>query len=188
MERSCFLRNFELHEKRPAILLLHGASFTGKTWAEIGLLKALDDAQINFIALDLPGFGDSEKSTVAPKDFLAELFGKLKIQKPFILSASMSGHYALPYILSQTHGLSGLIAVAPIAIPKHIDDSTRIDNRLLAIWGENDKTIPIDRAKLLARAFSENEIVLIKEGSHAPYMNRPNVFNKLVIKFILNDT
>lgn len=183
-----FLRNFEPHEDQPSIVLLHGASFTAKTWAKIGLLKALDEAQINFIALDLPGFGDSEKSTVAPKEFLSELFSTLKIQAPFILSASMSGQYALPYTLSPTQGLSGLIAVAPVAIPKYINDRKSIDNRLLAIWGENDKTIPIDHAKQLARAFNEKEIVIIKEGSHAPYMSRPNVFNKLVIKFILNET
>jgi pimeloyl-ACP methyl ester carboxylesterase len=52
----------------PAVLLLHGASFTADTWLVTGTLRELDRAGYRAVAIDMPyGKGDSGTSHRAEK-------------------------------------------------------------------------------------------------------------------------
>ena len=57
-------------EDQPSIVFLHGASFKAKTWQDLGTLKLIAEKGYHAIAIDLPGFGDSNLVSSSPEQFL----------------------------------------------------------------------------------------------------------------------
>lgn len=171
-------------QKDQAILLLHGASFSAATWEQIGTLEALASAGCHALAVDLPGFGRSQSASASPGVWLSELIEQLSVKTPVLLAASMSGGYALPFITPQPERIAGFVAVAPVGIPSYQAHLHKITAPVLAIWGEHDRLIPISDAELLVQSVKHGQLVVIPNGSHAPYMSNPTLFNQELLQFI----
>ncbi|WP_013323719.1 alpha/beta fold hydrolase [Gloeothece verrucosa] len=166
------------------LLFLHGASFNSQTWREIGTLQLMAEQGYHAFAIDLPGYGDSQSPSVPREAFLLLLLEELALQQPVIVSPSMSGGYSLPLVASHPDKLRGFVAVAPVGIGKYREQLKGIETPTLAIWGSNDRLIPVSDADLLVQLMPNTRKVTLKNAGHACYMRATDEFHKHLIRFL----
>lgn len=184
------IRNIKLHyleaghSHAHTVLLLHGASFSARTWLDLGTLTFIDNNNYRTIALDLPGYGKSDTLSGSTNDLLLEVISSLNLVKPIIVSPSMSGQFSLPLIAQHPDQVAGFVAVAPVEIPSF--EAQLQDNQVptLAIWGSDDRIVPVVHAERLCQVMSKAEKVILENVGHACYMQATKEFHEHLLKFV----
>ena len=168
------------------VLFLHGASFSCQTWRELGTLELLASNGYRIVAVDLPGYGKSEKVSLPREQFLLALIETLAIEKPVIVSPSMSGGFSLPLVVNYPELVRGLVAVAPVAISRYGKQLQGKNLPVLAIWGSNDTIVPVEQADCLISILPNAKKVILQNAGHACYMRSTKEFHQHLKEFLLN--
>lgn len=190
VDKGIFYRKIVPENSKCPVLFLHGARFTSKDWQEIGTLKALSSQGYTVVAVDLPKHGDSEK-VKEPSDengrieFLGQLIKKLELERPVIVAPSMSGSYALPFVMNETYKeeVRGFVPIAPGAVAKYSDEDLKgLRLPTLIVYGEKDITFKqyVDKMK----AIPGSEVFMMKDASHPCYLDNPKEFHTRVVEFL----
>jgi pimeloyl-ACP methyl ester carboxylesterase len=64
----------------------------------------------------------------------------------------------------------------------------QIRARTLLIWGEHDALVPLASAELLGQYLRYEELVVIEGAGHVPMWDRPQVFNGVLLDFLLAES
>lgn len=168
----------------PAVLLLHGASFSAQTWNDLGTLTFLAQHSFRAIAIDLPGFGQSEASELPPLAFLLALLEQLSLDRPVLVSPSMSGMYSLPLVATHPDTLAGFVPVAPVGIDAFADQLRGNPLPTLAIWGSNDRIVPVEQAERLCQLLPHARKVILENAGHACYLRATEAFHTHLLRFV----
>jgi len=171
-------------ETGSTVLLLHGGRFSSQTWHDLGTLDRLAEAGLNVVAIDLPGYGSSTAGEADTETFLAALIEALALQRPVVVSPSMSGRFAFPLMIAAPELVAGWVPVAPVgtaASAAHLPP----DLPALIVWGDQDAVIPIAQAEVLAAALPAAERLTLVGASHPAYLDQPGAFHEALVGFCL---
>ncbi len=168
----------------PTVILLHGARYSAQTWLDVGTIARLAERGHHVIALDLPGYGQSEVNGISRDRYLAgALDSLLPGEKVVIVSPSMSGNFSLPFVARHADRVAGFVPVAPVGIETYLSELRRVQVPTLAVWGELDMVVPVAQADLLVSALKGRKLILAG-ASHACYLDRPDDFHAALLKFL----
>ena len=176
---------------RFTVLFLHGQAFSSQTWDDLDTLKLLRSEGYRVVAVDLPGFVKSKdvevpRTSEERRVFLNKFMEKLQIERPVIISPSMSGSYALPLIFQGDQGrnLRGFVPVAPVGTNTYSEsDYKNLQLPTLIVYGENDATLGVSSLRRL-RNIPESIIHMMKGAGHACYMTNPKEFHENLVNFL----
>lgn len=59
-----------------------------------------------------------------------------------------------------------------------------IENPALLIWGRQDRIIPLDQGRELARLLPDSRLVIFEECGHLPYLEKPEEMASEIIRFL----
>jgi abhydrolase domain-containing protein 14 len=166
------------------VLLLHGAAFDSGTWEKLGTLEVLANAGYRAIAIDLPGFGKSKSLRSRPETFLGDLIPALGIERPVVVSPSMSGRYSFPLVAAHPDRLAGFVPVAPVGGLDFAREHAASPVPALVVWGEKDRLFPPSQAETLAAAFSRSQVLVLPGARHPAYLDQPDAFHRALLAFL----
>lgn len=63
-------------------------------------------------------------------------------------------------------------------------DAAKIPHETLIIWGEDDKTLPLERGKKLYQLIKNSRLEIIENGGHTPHIKNSKFFTNYVKDFI----
>ncbi|PPT11365.1 abhydrolase domain containing 14A-like [Geitlerinema sp. FC II] len=171
-------------QNNPVLLFLHGASFSSQTWRELGSLVFFAERGYRTIAIDLPGYGRSQRLFGHRDDFLEQFLETANISHPVIVSPSMSGNYSLPFLVERPDRLRGYVPVAPVGISQFRKRLEGIEVPTLAIWGEGDRIVSVSQAEIFVDRMTNVRKVILKNAGHACYMKATDAFHRELLQFL----
>ncbi|XP_073916142.1 protein ABHD14A [Castor canadensis] len=179
-----------LHRARRAeVVLLHGKAFNSHTWEQLGTLQLLSQRGYRAVALDLPGFGNSapskETNTEAGRaELLERVLRELKVQNAVLVSPSLSGRYALPFLMQGHHQLHGFVPIAPTSTRNYTQEQFwALKTPTLILYGELDHTMGQESLRQL-RHLPNHSVVKLHNAGHACYLHQPKDFHLVLLDFL----
>ncbi|XP_009889573.1 PREDICTED: alpha/beta hydrolase domain-containing protein 14A, partial [Charadrius vociferus] len=162
----------------PDVLFLHGQAFTSKTWEALGTLALLAGEGYRVVAIDLPGYGDSPPAEMVATAqgrvaFLDHVLQELGIRRPVLISPSMSGRFALPFLLARGDRLAGFVPIAPVGTKDYAAEQyQQVQTPTLILYGDRDTSLGHQALQSL-RHLPRHEVAMVPGAGHACYLDKP---------------
>ncbi|KAM9326973.1 protein ABHD14A [Gastrophryne carolinensis] len=175
--------------ERFTVLLLHGQSFTSKTWEDLGTLQILSEHGYRVLAIDLPGYGQSLQaqpvsSEKGRTDYLMHIMESLGTRQPVLISPSMSGLFSLPLLLQNPDRLRGFVPVAPVGTKNFKPQQyQQVQVPTLVVYGTLDTNLGSQSLESL-QLLPNHILSPLKGAGHACYMDRPEEFHTALLMFL----
>lgn len=175
--------------RRVEVVLLHGKAFNSHTWEQLGTLQLLSKRGYRAVAIDLPGFGNSapskETSTEAGRaELLEQVLQDLKVQNAVLVSPSLSGSYALPFLMRSHHRLRGFVPIAPTSTRDYTQGQFRaVKTPTLILYGELDHALAQEALQQLHH-LPNHSVVKLHNAGHACYLHEPKAFHLALLAFL----
>ncbi|KAI0213246.1 Protein ABHD14B [Lamellibrachia satsuma] len=193
-----YLNASPLHEAPTdcSVLLLHGARFTSQNWHDIETLQLIGACGCRAVAVDLPGWGKSIKEDTKKLDsrykpvLLERLITTLKLGKPVLVSPSMSGSFAIPFLIGDNpakcgDSLTAFVALAPVMTDTYPHRMYhRCEIPALIVFGTKDETIGRTSVGNL-RNMPSSKIFPMTKAGHACYIEQPDIWNRMLYNFLM---
>lgn len=177
---------------RDTLIFLHGKSFKAETWISISADKKINDMKINFIAVDFPGWGLSEKNDKFwpptglydnTAQFIRDFTDSLGIGKFSLLGSSFSGPFVISFAHKYPDRINKLILVGAVWSDELSDEVKGIDKQSLIIYGEKDVMSP-DVARKYRENLKRNKFFTVGGAGHALYLDKPDEFFRILKGFL----
>ncbi|XP_068014033.1 protein ABHD14A [Melanerpes formicivorus] len=174
---------------RPDVLFLHGQAFTSKTWEALGTLALLAGEGYRAVAIDLPGYGDSPAAEMVAtaqtrRAFLDHILQELDLHRPVLVSPSMSGRFALPFLLAQGDQLAGFVPIAPVGTKDYTAEQyQRVQTPTLILYGDRDTSLGAQALQSL-RHIPRHRVAVLPDAGHACYLDKPQDFHRALLGFL----
>ena len=126
---------------------------------------------------DLPAF-------VSKVKFLTDFNDKAKLKKIILVTPSMSGSYALPWMLTSPELFAGVVAIAPTSsgiVPQSRLRAFQVPT--LLIYGSKDKSTLGTTSHDDLKSIPNFQAVVFPGAGHAAYIDQPDRFNTLLYNF-----
>ncbi|XP_030425307.1 protein ABHD14A isoform X2 [Gopherus evgoodei] len=175
--------------KRLEVIFLHGQAFTSKTWEDLGTLTLLSEEGYRSIAIDLPGYGNSLPSDAVSTEqgrvaFLQHVLKELGIQRPVLISPSMSGRYSIPFVLVHGAQLKGFVPIAPVGTQDYTSQQyQQVQTPTLIVYGERDTGLGAQSLQSLQQ-LPKHKAVALPDAGHACYLEKPHEFHEALLAFL----
>ncbi|KAL4673238.1 hypothetical protein H8959_017172 [Pygathrix nigripes] len=135
------------------------------------------------------GFGNSapskEASTEAGRAALLErALRDLEVQNAVLVSPSLSGHYALPFLMRGHHQLHGFVPIAPTSTQNYTQEQFwAVKTPTLILYGELDHILAPESLRQL-RHLPNHSVVKLRNAGHACYLHKPQDFHLVLLAFL----
>ncbi|XP_069798428.1 protein ABHD14A-like [Narcine bancroftii] len=176
-------------QPRLEVLLLHGQAFSSRTWESLGTLNLLAQHGYRAVAADLPGFGNTlpmeiGKTDKDRADFLLAFLDAVGIQRPVLISPSMSGRFSIPFVMLHNQRLKGFVPIAPVGTSAYrAEQYQKVQTPTLIVFGEQDTNLGAQSLKNL-RHLPHHSIFKIPAAHHACYLDEPHKFHDALLDFL----
>ncbi|NWS76578.1 ABHEA protein, partial [Crotophaga sulcirostris] len=137
----------------------------------------------------VPGYGDSPPvKTVATAQgrvaFLDRVLQELRMRRPVLVSPSMSGRFALPFLLARGDQLSGFVAVAPVGTKDYTAEQyQQVQTPTLILYGDRDTSLAPQALQSL-RHLPGHRVAVVPDAGHACYLDKPEDFHRALLGFL----
>ncbi|XP_010716726.1 protein ABHD14A-like, partial [Meleagris gallopavo] len=135
------------------------------------------------------GYGDSPPAgSVATRQgraaFLQRVVRQLGLQRPVLVSPSMSGRFALPFLLAHGEQLAGFVPIAPVGTREYSAvQYQQVQTPTLILYGDRDTGLGQQALQSL-RHLPKHRVVVLPGAGHACYMDKPEDFHQALLGFL----
>jgi pimeloyl-ACP methyl ester carboxylesterase len=172
----------------PPVLFLHGYSFRGAIWVELGFTRLVEGLGYAFAAPDMP-YGRATGCTRRTRSVdvnLAVARDALRLTRApppaVVVGASMGGRYAV-YLAAA--GLADTLILAAPALGRD-EKAWRLLRGLkprysAVIWGSRDRIVGRREAEEVARLLGAR-LIVVEGAGHVVYRDRPEVLEEQLLE------